>query len=248
MNISWRPPPLGGTRLGAPLLSVRREGRRRAAPTCPHRSSAKRWSTRAESAGDRPGLGGRRSDPSGAPRRRALHMLRQHTSVPRTLAHDDVWTTPPHPRPRQEREARLAPSVSSSAKRTTSSTSPPPRGNARSYRGGTTCRRPGAQRPRLRRRARSARRRKGCRRRPGAQRPRPRRRARSARRRWQPAAAPLGTQARSALGAQRRAPSAERVARGGDQARRRRRARSAHAIGAERVARGGASWHAGAAS
>ena len=117
-------------------MALTREGRRRAAPTCAHRSSAKRWSTRAESAGDRPGLGGRRSDPSGAPRRRALHMLRQHTSVPRTLAHDDVWTTPPHPRPRQEREARLAPSVSSSAKRTTSSTSPPPRGNARSYRGG----------------------------------------------------------------------------------------------------------------
>ena len=54
-----------------------------------------------------------------------------------------------------------------------------------------------------------------------------------------------GTQARSALGAQRRAPSAERVARGGDQARRRRRARSAHATGAERVARGGASCAAG---
>ena len=34
--------------------------------------------------------------------------------------------------------------------------------------------------------------------------------------------------------------SAERVARGGDQARRRRQARSAHAIDAERVARGGA--------
>ena len=50
-----------------------------------------------------------------------------------------------------------------------------------------------------------------------------------------------GTQARSALGAQRRAPSAERVARGGDRARRMRRARSAHATGAERVARGGAS-------
>ena len=107
--------------------------------------------------------------------------------------------------------------------------------------GGTTCRRPGAQRPRVRRRARSARRRKGCRRRPGAQRPRHRRRARSASRRWQPAAAPPGTQARSALGAQRRAPSAERVARGGGQARRRRRVRSAHATGAERVARGGAS-------
>ena len=55
--------------------------------------------------------------------------------------------------------------------------------------GGNTCTRPDAQRPRLRRRARSARRRKGCRRRPGAQRPRHRRRALSARRRWQPAAA-----------------------------------------------------------
>ena len=52
----------------------------------------------------------------------------------------------------------------------------------------------------------------GCRRRPGAQRPRHRRRARSAWRRWQPAAAPPGTQAHSALGAQRRAPSAEREA------------------------------------
>ena len=109
------------------------------------------------------------------------------------------------------------------------------------YRGGNTCRRPGAQRPRHRRRARSAWPRPGCRRRPGAQRPRHRRRARSASRRWQPAAAPPGTQARSALGAQRRAPSAERVARGGGQARRRRRVRSAHATGAERVARGGAS-------
>ena len=52
---------------------------------------------------------------------------------------------PPHPRPRQELEARLAPSLSSSAQRTTSSTSPPPAGdNARSY-AGSTCRRPGAQ-------------------------------------------------------------------------------------------------------
>ena len=115
------------------------------------------------------------------------------------------------------------------------------RQRAHVYGGGTTCRRPGAQRPRHRRRARSAWPRPGCRRRPGAQRPRHRRRARSASRRWQPAAAPPGTQARSALGAQRRAPSAERVARGAGQARRRRRVRSAHATGAERVARGGAS-------
>ena len=64
---------------------------------------------------------------------------------------------PPHPRPRQELEARLAPSLSSSAQHTTSSTSPlPPGDNVRSYAGGT-CRRPGAQRPRLRRRARSVR-------------------------------------------------------------------------------------------
>ena len=147
------------------------------------RARAVPWRARAlKVRGIRPGLGRRRSDPSGAPRRRALHMLRQHTSVPRTLAHDDVWTTPPHPRPRQEREARLATSVSSSVKRTTSSTSPPPRGNARiNGGGGATCKRPGAQLPRLRRRARSARRRKDCRRRPGAQRPHPRQRARSAR-------------------------------------------------------------------
>ena len=82
------------------------------------------------------------------------------------------------------------------------------------------------------------------RRRPGAQRPRHRRRARSARCRWQPAAAPPG--AARHTGAQRRAPSApsarsavrrapprraapcaERVTRGGDRARRRRRARRA---------------------
>ena len=50
--------------------------------TCPQSWSAKRCSTRAESAGDRPGLGRRRSDPSVAPRRLALHMLRQHRSVP----------------------------------------------------------------------------------------------------------------------------------------------------------------------
>ena len=84
--------------------------------------------------------------------------------------HDDLWTTPPHPRPRQEREARIASSVSSSAQRTKSSTttSPPPREATREFSGGGTCRRPGAQRPRHRRRARSARPRPGCRRRPGA--------------------------------------------------------------------------------
>ena len=140
----------------------------------------------------------------------AAHAAAAHERSPAHLRMM-MSETPPHPRPRQEREARIALSVSSSAKRTASSTSPPPRGNARVI-GGGTCRHPGAQRPRHRRRARSARRRLGCRRRPGAQRPRHRRRARSAWRLWQPAAAPPGTQARSALGAQRRAPSAERVA------------------------------------
>ena len=62
---------------------------------------------------------------------------------------------------------------------------PTPGDNVRSYAGGT-CRRPGAQRPRVRRRARSAWPRSGCRRHPGAQRPRHRHQARNARRRWQP--------------------------------------------------------------
>ena len=90
-----------------------------------------------------------------------------------------------------------------------------------------TCRRPGAQRPCLRCRARSARRRLGCRRRPGAQRPRHRRRARSARRRWQPAAAPPG--AARHTGAQRRAPCAVRRAPSA-----RRRSGSPQAPGAQR--------------
>ena len=98
-------------------------------------------------------------------------------------------------------------------------------------------RRPGAQRQRHRRLALRARRRPGYRRRPGAQRPRHRRRARSARRRWQPAAAPPGTQARSALGAERREPSAERRAQNAEREAAIRlaasaRARSARAIGA----------------
>ena len=185
-------------------------------------------------------------------RRAALtHTAHAAVARKRSPAHLRVMMseTSPHPRPRQEREARLAPSVSSSAKCTTSLTSPPsPRDNVRNR--GSTCGRSGVQRlytplvPSAQREAATG----LPYRRPGPRRCTPsRRRARSARRRWQPAAAPPGTQARSALGAQRRAPSAERVARGGDQARRRRRARSAHTTGAERVARDGASWHAGAA-
>ena len=86
------------------------------------------------------------------------------------------------------------------------------------------------------------------RRRPGAQRPRHRRRARSARCRWQPAAAPPG--AARHTGAQRRAPSAPSARSAVRRARNARRrsgspqapgAQSAHATGAERVARGGAS-------
>ena len=190
--------------------------------TCGHRCSAHRRSARAHSAGDRPGLVGRRSHSSGAPRRLALHMLRQHTSFGGTLAHHDVCPTPPYPRPRQELETRLATSVSSSAQRTTSSTCPPPRGNVRKLSGGSTSGRPGAQRPRHRRRAHSAQRRPGCRRRPGAQRPCHRRRARSARRRWQPSRSGCPAWRTGAQRPRRRAPSAERRARGGDQARRRR--------------------------
>mgnify|MGYP004106543259 CR=1 FL=1 len=211
-----------------------------ASTTCPHRCSAHRRSARAHSAGDRPGLVGRRSRCSDAPRRLALHMLRQHTSFGGTLAHHDVCPTPPYPRPRQELETRLATSVSSSAQRTTSSTFPPPRGNVRKLSGECTSGRPGAQRPRHRRRAHSAQRRPGCRRRPGAQRPCHRRErvARGGDGSRAAPAAPPGAQVRSALGAERRAPSAEReaairLAAGA-------RARSARAIGAERVARGGA--------
>ena len=148
--------------------------------------------------------------------------------------------TPPHPRPRQEREARVAPSVSSSAKRTTSLTSPPsPGDNVRNR--GSTCGRSGVQRLRLWCRARSARPRPGCR--IGAQAP--------------GAARHLGAErvARGGDGSQRlpsarrkgcaapSAPSAERGARDGDQARctRAALARSARAIGAEqRAARGAA--------
>ena len=44
-------------------------------------------------------MGGSHSVSSDAPRWLALHMLRQHASVPPTLAHDDVCTTPPQPSP-----------------------------------------------------------------------------------------------------------------------------------------------------
>ena len=83
-------------------------------------------------------------------RRSARAWQRWRQRVPRGV--------PPHPRPRQELEARVASSVSRSAKRTTSSTSPTTkRQRAQVNGGGAECRRPGAQRPRLRRRARSAR-------------------------------------------------------------------------------------------
>ena len=199
---------------------------------------------RAQSAGDRPGLGVQalRLQWRAAPTRTA------HAAVAckRSPAHSCMMMSEtPLPTLALGRSAKRAPctELSSSAKRTTSSTSPPPRGNARVI-GGGTCRRPGARRPRHRRRARSARPRPGCRRRPGAQR-----------------AHAIGAErvARGGDGSQRlcrpahrrAAPCAERRARS---ARRRSGlpqasgARSAHATGAERVARGGASWHAGAAS
>ena len=82
----WEPAEYSRTRISTyQNLRVLSAHTRRAparSSTCPHGWSAKRCSTRAESAGDRPGLGRRRSDPSVAPRRLALHMLRQHRSVP----------------------------------------------------------------------------------------------------------------------------------------------------------------------
>ena len=153
--------------------------------------------------------------------------------------------TPPHPRPRQEREARVAPSVSSSAKRTTSLTSPHHPQETTCATGGAHVGAPrsGVQRLRLWCRARSVRPRPGCR--IGAQAP--------------GAARHLGAErvARGGDGSQRlrrlahrraerprrAAPCAERRARS---ARRRSGspqapgAQSAHATGAERVARGGA--------
>ena len=76
---------------------------------------------------------------SGAPRRHALHMLQRHTCVSSHARAHYVCTNSPHPRPQQEREARLAPSVSSSAKRSTPSTSLPPRGNACKFPRSSTC-------------------------------------------------------------------------------------------------------------
>jgi hypothetical protein len=182
---------------------------------------------RAQSAGDRPGLGGRRSVSSGASRRLALHMLRQHASVSRTLAHHDVWTAPPHPRPRQDSKPALhrASRAARSARRL-----------RHAQLSGGTCRRPGAQRPRPS--APSAQREAatGLPKAPGrAARPCHRSQARSARRRWQPAAA--------LPGARRAAPSRlERSAERETAIRLTARAlaRSARAIGAERAARGAA--------
>ena len=77
------------------------------------------------------------------------------SSVAEAAALISRCATPPSPSA-GARSTPFAPSLSSSAQRTTSSTSPlPPRRkaeNVRSY-AGSTCRRPGAQRPRLRRRA-----------------------------------------------------------------------------------------------
>ena len=58
------------------------------------------------------------------------------SSVAEAVAAEGPRGVPPHPRPRQELEARLAPSLSSSAQRTTSSTSPlPPRRQRAQLRG-----------------------------------------------------------------------------------------------------------------
>jgi hypothetical protein len=176
--------------------------------------------------------------PSGTSRRLALHMLRhQHTrtSVPSTLAHHDVWTAPPHPRPRQDSKPALhrASRAARSARRLRH---PHHQEATRASDPGGTCRRPGAQRPRLR--ARSARPRPGCRRRPGAQRAHAIGAERVARggdgSQWLPC---LAQRARSALAAPI-ARSAERET--AIRLAARAPARSAHVIGAERAARGAA--------
>jgi hypothetical protein len=162
-----------------------------------HRRSTHRSSTPAPCAGDRPGLGGSRSGSSGAPRRHAQHMLRQHASVPRTLAHDDVCTN--SPQPSLSAGARSAPCTERLEQREALDAFDIPttkRQCVQVIRGAAHV---GA--PRHRRRARSARWQPGCRRRMGV--------ARSATRRWKPAAAPPGAQGaqrpRSARSAETRA-------------------------------------------
>ena len=60
--------------------------------------------TRAHSAGDRRGLGRRRSRFRHAPHRLALHMRRRLASFPRKHPRHDCLTTPFHPSPWQELE------------------------------------------------------------------------------------------------------------------------------------------------
>ena len=69
-----------------------------------HGCSAHRPSTRAHSAGDRRGLGRRRSRFRHAPHRLALHMRRRLASFPRKHARHVCLTTPFHPSPWQELE------------------------------------------------------------------------------------------------------------------------------------------------
>ena len=117
-------------------------------------------------------------------------------AFPRTLAHDDVWTTPPHPRPRQERERRSAPCTERLEQREAQDVFDVPitkRQRAQVIGGGGThvgARARSAHAFGAERVARGGDLAATAHRRPGAQRPRHRRRARSARRRWQPAAAP----------------------------------------------------------
>ena len=156
------------------------------------------------------------------------------SSVPRTLAHHDVWTAPPHPRPRQDSKPALH--RASRAARSARRLRHPHHQEATraSYRGGhvgARARSAHATAPSAQREAAT-----GLPKAPGrAARPCHRRRARSARRRWQPAAA--------LPGARRAAPS--RLARSAERETAirlaaRALARSARAIGAERAARGAA--------
>jgi hypothetical protein len=190
---------------------------------------------RAQSAGGRPGLGVGRSGCRGATRRLTLHTycgVARKRSPARPCM---MISGPPLPTLALGRSAKPAHCIERLEQRAAhdvfdNDIPTTKRGNARVIGGGGTCKDPGAQRPRHRRRARSARPRPGCRRRPGA------------RSTPMPSAALCPAQrARSALGAQ----SAERAARSAERETAirlaaRALARIARAIGAERAARGAA--------
>ena len=96
--------------------------------------------------GDRPSLGGRCYGCIGAPRRLALHMLRQHKRLPRTL--HTMISGPPLPTLALGRSAKRAFHRASRAARSARSRRHHHQeATCACYRGGSTCRRLGAQPP-----------------------------------------------------------------------------------------------------